>query len=194
MDAAFSLTGYVLKQKGLSIGGKYLIHGQQDGELLFYIEEKTKWLPPSTTIHVYTDEKKSREVLTLTDAQAEGTELDIIDTESGRKIGRIGESVDSLAEFVKDAWNIEDADGRPIGKLFEKSTGQAALRELVSKDLPQRLDITVGETLVGELRQQVKLVGYTLEIDFSMDTMHSLDRRLGLAAAIQAAIHHGREA
>jgi hypothetical protein len=193
MNDAFSQSGYVLKQKGLSIGGKYQIFGGQDGGPLFYIEEKIRWIPPSNTIHVYTDEKKGREVLKLTDAQSEGTDLDVIDVESGQKIGRICVTVDNLAEIIKDAWSIEDADGKPIGKVFEKSTGQAVLREVLSNELPQKLDITAGEILVGELRQKVKMAGYELAIDFSMDTAQCLDRRLGLAAAIQVAIHHGKE-
>lgn len=53
--------------------------------------------------------------------------------------------------------------------------------------------ITLGENLVGELRQKSKMIGYELTIDFSMDTTHLLDRRLGLAAAIFVARHQGLE-
>jgi hypothetical protein len=193
MNSAFSLTGYLLKQQGLSIGGKYQIFDLQNDEPLLYIEEKIKWLPPSNTIHVYADAKKKQEVLTLKDSQSENIERDVIDTESGQKIGGIGIAADNLSEFIKDAWSITGADDKPIGKVFEKSTGQAVLRELLSNGLPQKLDITAGETLVGELRQKVKMIGYQLEIDFSMDVNHSLDRRLGLAAAIFIAYHHGNE-
>jgi len=194
MNIIFSQTRYVIRQQGLSIGGKYQICDLLNGEPLLYVEEKTKWLPPSTSVHVYLDEKKKQEVLTLKDSQSEEVEMDVIDAESGEKIGGIGIAANDLSDFVKDAWCLTAADDQPIGKVFEKSTGQAVLRELLSNELPQQLDLTVGETLVGEFRQKVKMVGYELEVDFSLDTAHSLDRRLGLAAAIYVALHHGREA
>ncbi len=194
MNIIFSQTRYVIRQQGLSIGGKYQICDLLNGEPLLYVEEKTKWLPPSTSVHVYLDEKKKQEVLTLKDSQSEEVEMDVIDAESGEKIGGIGIAANDLSDFVKDAWCLTAADDQPIGKVFEKSTGQAVLRELLSNELPQQLDLTVGETLVGEFRQKVKMVGYELEVDFSLDTVHRLDRRLGLAAAIYVALHHGREA
>jgi hypothetical protein len=67
------------------------------------------------------------------------------------------------------------------------------LRDLADNELPQKLDIKIGEAVVGELRQKVKIIGYELNVDFSMDTSNLLDRRLGIAAAIHAALHHGKE-
>lgn len=192
MNIVFSQTNYVLKQQGLAISGKYCLYDQNDNPLL-YIEEKVKWIPPSTTVHVYTDEKKTKEILTLKDSLSEYVEMDVIDAESGKKIGGIGITADDLSEFIKDAWSITDADDKPIGKLAEKSTGQSVLRELMDNELPQQLDIKVGETLVAELRQKVKMIGYELMIDFSMDIVHILDRRLGIAAAIHTALHNGKE-
>jgi len=37
------------------------------------------------------------------------------------------------------------------------------------------------------------MVGYDLLIDFSMDVLHALDRRLEIAAAIHVALHYGKE-
>lgn len=192
MNIVFLQTNYVLKQQGLSISGKYCMYDQNDNPLL-YIEEKIKWIPPSTTVHVYADEKKTKEILTFKDSLSENVEMDVIDAESGEKIGGIGTTADDLSEFIKDAWSITDTNDKPIGKLAEKSTGQSVLRELMDNELPQQLDIKVGETLVAELRQKVKMIGYELTIDFSMDIAHILDRRLGIAAAIHAALHHGKE-
>lgn len=193
MNAIFSQTGYVLKRQGLSIGGKYCLYGLQNDEPLLYIEEKVKWIPLSTTIHAYADEKKTQEVLTLKDGKSEDIDMDVIDAESGQKIGGIGVMADDLSEFIKDAWAITNAEDQPIGKIFEKSTSQSMLREMPDSELPQQLDITIGETLVAELRQKVKMVGYELTIDFSMDIAHILDCRLGIAAAIHVALHQGSE-
>lgn len=191
MNIIFLQTSYVLKQQGLAISGKYCLYDQNE-EPLLYIEEKVKWFPPSTTVHAYADEKKTREVLTMKD-NPEDTDMNVIDAESGQKIGGLDTSVDDLDEFIKDAWIITDADDKPIGKMFEISTGQSILRELSDNTLPQKLDIKVGETVVAELRQKVKMIGYELNIDFSMDVLHLLDRRLGIAAAIHVALHHGKE-
>jgi hypothetical protein len=192
MNIVFSLTKYILKQQGLAIGGKYCLYDQNDTPLL-YIEEKVKWLPPSTTVHVYADEKKKQEILTMKDSESEDVEMDVIDAESGQKIGGISITADDLGEFIKDTWEILDANDQRVGKAAEISTGQSVLRELTENTLPQKLDIKVGETLVAELRQKVKMIGYELHIDFSMDTAHLLDRRLGIAAAIHAALHQGKE-
>lgn len=193
MNIVFSQSSYILKRQGLSISGKYQVLGEQDDKPLLYVEEKTKWIPPSVAIHVYTDEKKTQEVLTLKDSESDDIEMDILDPESGEKIGGIAVAADTVKEFVSDAWAITDANNKTIGKVGEISAGQALIRELISNELPQKLDILVGDTLVGELRQKAKLLGYEMKIDFKMDIMHGLDHRLGLAAAIFVAYHQGQE-
>lgn len=191
MNILFYLTGYALKRQGLSLGGKYRLFGLQDDQPLLFIEEKSKWIPPSTTIHAYADDGRKQEILTLRDSQSEDVDMDVIDAASGQKIGGISTSAENLSEVFKDAWAILDADDKPIAKMAEKSAGRSALREMLDNELPQQLDIMVGETLVAELRQKVKMAGYELSIDFSMDVAQSLDRRLGIAAAIFAAHHQG---
>jgi hypothetical protein len=191
MNIVFSQTNYVIKQQGLAISGKYCLYDQNNNPLL-YIEEKVKWIPTSTTVHVYADDKKTQEILTMKD-RPENTDMDVIDAESGQKIGGINPTVDNLSEFIKDAWAITDADDKPLGKVAEISTGQSFLREVTGNELPQKLDIKVGETVVAELRQKVKMIGYELNVDFSMDINHILNRRLGIAAAIHVALHHGKE-
>jgi hypothetical protein len=191
MNSVFSHTKYVIKQQGLAIGGKYGLY-DESGDPLFYVEEKVKWIPPSTTVHMYADEKKTQEILTMKD-RPENSDMDVIDAESGQKIGGIITSADNLTEVVLDAWGITDADNKLIGKATEISLGQSMLRDLADNELPQKLDIKIGEAVVGELRQKVKMIGYELNVDFSMDTSNLLDRRLGIAAAIHAALHHGKE-
>ncbi|MBI5294343.1 MAG: hypothetical protein HY869_02625 [Chloroflexi bacterium] len=193
MHTVFSFTGYVLKRQGLSIGGKYRLFGLDNDTPLLFIEEQLKWIPLMTIVHVYADERKKQEILKLQTSKIDDVEMDVIDAESGQKIGGFGMAVDDLSEVIKDAWTITDADDKPIGKVFEKSTGQAVLREVLENALPQKLDIAVGETLVGELRQKSKMIGYELNIDFSMAPTGLLDRRLGLAAAIFVARHQAIE-
>ena len=49
MNAVFSQTNYVIKQQGLSIASKYRLYDAEGKTPLLFIEQKTKWLPPSTT-------------------------------------------------------------------------------------------------------------------------------------------------
>jgi hypothetical protein len=81
-----------------------------------------------------------------------------------------------------------------IGMLFEDSVALGLLRRLLLGTwLPQNYDITVGETRVADLRQNFNFFRYELNLDFSMDTTHRLDRRLGIAAGILLAAVEGKQ-
>ncbi|MBA4384714.1 MAG: hypothetical protein C0410_08255, partial [Anaerolinea sp.] len=84
-------------------------------------------------------------------------------------------------------------EGKTVGKVFEKSLNKSLLRELITHDLPQQMDIKVGEIEVGELRQKVKPISYELVIDLSKDVSGLVDHRLAVAAAIMIAYHQGKE-
>ena len=76
--------------------------------------------------------------------------------------------------------------------MSEKSAAQALVRELTEGAVPQKLSITVGNELVAELRQKFTLLGCELTIGFP-DSANKLDRRLGIVAAVLAALHQGQE-
>jgi hypothetical protein len=81
-----------------------------------------------------------------------------------------------------------------IGKLFEDSMGLALLRRLLLGSwLPQNYDMTFGETRVADLKQEFNLFRYELNLDFTMDVGHLLDRRLGIAAGILLAAVEGKQ-
>ena len=81
----------------------------------------------------------------------------------------------------------------PIAKMSEKSSWRVVLRELVDHALPKKLEINVGETTVGEIRQKVTMLGCEASIDFGTDIGNLMDCRLGVASAILAAMHQGTE-
>ena len=194
MNNSFKEPIFVLKRQGLSIAGKYRLFDSQGKVPLLYIEEKSKWLPPSITYRAYADEKKTREVLTLKDRPDDPSEnMDIFDGQSGERIGSLVSDADSLSEVFKDVWAILDEEGKPVGKVYEKSLSKSLMRELVTHDLPQQMDIKVGEIEVGELRQKVKPISYELVIDLTKDVSGLLDHRLAVAAAIMIAYHQGKE-
>lgn len=188
MDAVFSGTTYVLRRQGLALAGKYRVL-DPTGEVLMYVEEKAKWFPPSRAVHIYTDEPKLREVITLTDATSGEAEMDVVDAVSGDVLGGLSATVDNAAEIVADGWEIVAADGTRIAKIAEAGAARTALRQAFSADVPQAFDITVGEDLVGTLRQKLKAVAYELEIDLSADVKRTFDPRLAIASAVWVAMH-----
>jgi hypothetical protein len=66
-------------------------------------------------------------------------------------------------------------------------------RLLLGNWLPQNYDITFGQTRVADLHQNFNLFRYELNLDFSMDVSHQLDRRLGIAAGILLAAVEGKQ-
>lgn len=194
MNQIFAENCFILKRKGLSIAGKYILFDAEGKKPLLYIEEKSKWFPPSITYNVYADDKKTRAVLTLKDRPDDPSEdMDVFDAQSGEKIGSLVSDADSFSEIFKDVWKIINAAGKVQGKVYEKSLSKSLMRELVSHDLPQQMDIKVGDIEVGALRQKVKPISYELVIDLSKDVSGLLDHRLAVAAAILMAYHQGKE-
>jgi hypothetical protein len=194
MHSAFTRNAYVLKRKGLAIVGNYQLLDPESGEPLLFVEDKMQWLPPKRFGHIYADESKRQEVLTLVTSDAEDIETDVIDAETGAKIGGFGMLADTLGDVIKDAWTITDASDQPIGKVFENSAGRSVVRQMLGNEMTQQLDMTLGDIPVGELRQKVKPIAYELGIDFTMDAGHALDRRMGVATAVFVAMHQGSEA
>ena len=194
MDRILTDNQFILKRKGLSIAGKYILFDAEGKKPLLFIEEKSKWFPPSINYHAYADDKKTRELLTLKDRPDDPSEdMDVFDAQSGEKIGSLISDADSFSELFKDVWKLCNAEGKVQAKVYEKSLSKSLMRELVTHDLPQQMDIKVREIEVGELRQKVKPISYELVIDLSKDVSGLLDHRMAVAAAIMIAFHQGKE-
>jgi hypothetical protein len=96
--------------------------------------------------------------------------------------------------MLRDEWELLDSQEQPIGVLIEDSSTQAFLRRfLLSTLLPQNYDILIYDSRVADFRQHFSLYRYDLELDFSRDTMHQLDRRLGIAAGILLGTIEGKQ-
>jgi hypothetical protein len=81
-----------------------------------------------------------------------------------------------------------------VGILYEDNMTQALLRRfLLGKWLPQNYDIITGNQRCADIRQRFNPFRYELDLDFSMDASHKLDRRMGISAAILIATIEGRQ-
>ncbi len=191
MNSIFQFPNYLLKRQAIALTGKFRFYDPL-GNLVMFSEQKMFRLRDD--IRVYSDESKSQEVLKIKARQILdfSAAFDVIDMEMNQKVGVLRRR--GLRSLLRDEWQVLDASDRLIGMLFEDSIPMALLRRFaLGSWLPQNYDITFGETRVADLKQRFNLFRYELDLDFSMDTSHLLDRRLGIAAGILLAAVEGKQ-
>lgn len=191
MNSIFQFPGYSLKRQAIALTGKFRFY-DPSGNLVMFSEQKMFRLRED--IRVYSDESKSQEVLSIKARQILdfSAAYDVVDTAMNQKVGVLRRR--GLRSLLRDEWEVLDVNDQLIGKLFEDSIGLALLRRfLLGSWLPQNYDITVGEMRVADLKQRFNPFRYELDMDFSMDTAHHLDRRLGIAAGILLAAIEGKQ-
>jgi uncharacterized protein YxjI len=191
MNPIFQHPSYLLKRQAISLTGKFRFYDPL-GNLVMFSEQKMFKLRED--IRVYSDESKTQEVLSIKARQIMdfSASYDVVDTAMNQKVGALRRK--GLRSILRDEWEVLDANDNLIGLIFEDSIGLALLRRfLLGSWLPQNYDITLGQTRVGDLRQNFNLFRYELNLDFSMDTARMLDRRLGIAAGTLLAAVEGKE-
>jgi len=191
MNPIFQHPSYLLKRQAISLTGKFRFYDPL-GNLVMFSEQKMFKLRKD--IRVYSDESKTQEVLSIKARQIMdfSASYDVVDTAMNQKVGALRRK--GLRSILRDEWEVLDANDNMIGLIFEDSIGLALLRRfLLGSWLPQNYDITLGQTRVGDLRQNFNLFRYELNLDFSMDTARMLDRRLGIAAGTLLAAVEGKE-
>jgi hypothetical protein len=190
MNPAFQYNQYLLKRQVFALTGKFRFF-DPSGRLLLFSEQKMFKLRED--IRVYSDESKAQEVLMIKARQIIdfSAAYDVVDSATGQKVGALRRK--GWASMLRDEWEVLDANDNVMGKLFEDSMGLAMLRRFLSNLIPQNYDIAFGTDRVADLKQNFNPFTYELNIDFSMDINHRLDRRLGLAAGILLAAVEGRQ-
>jgi uncharacterized protein YxjI len=191
MLTTFQQTRYTLKRQVLALTGKFRIYDSY-GELVLYSQQKMFKLKED--IRVYSNETMTQEILSIHARQIIdfSTAYDVIDSASSQKVGTIRRK--GFRSMVRDEWEILNASDQVIGTLMEDSPVKALLRRLILGSLlPQSYDLLKDGQKVAYFRQQFKFIGYTLDLDFSMDTARLIDRRLGIAAAILLGTIEGKQ-
>ena len=191
LHSAFQNDRYFLRRQVFALTGKFRLYNPQS-QLLLYSQQKMFKLKED--IRVYSDESMSQQLLlikarSILDFSAA---YDVIDCYSGEKVGvwrRKG-----MRSLLRDEWELLDANDQMFGVLYEDNMTQALLRRfLLGKWLPQNYDLMVDGRRAADLKQRFNLLRYELDLDFTMDTGHKVDRRLGIAAAILLATIEGRQ-
>ena len=190
MNQIFQFNQYLLKRQVFALTGKFRVF-DPSGRLLMFSEQKMFKLRED--IRVYADEAKTQEVLAIKARQIIdfSAAFDVIDSATGQKVGALRRK--GLASMLRDEWEILDVNDTVRGRLFEDSMGLALLRRLLTNLVPQNSDLLFGETRVADYKQNFNPFTYELNIDFSMDTLGQLDRRIGIAAGILLAAIEGRQ-
>jgi len=191
MNSIFQHPSYVLRRQAIALTGKFRVY-DPTGNLVMFSEQKMFKLRED--IRVYSDEGKTQEVLSIKARQILdfSAAYDVVDTAMNQKVVVLRRK--GLRSILRDEWEVLDANDSLKGLLFEDSIGLALLRRfLLGNWLPQNYDITFGQTRVADLRQNFNPFRYELNLDFSMDVAHQLDRRLGIAAGVLLAAVEGRQ-
>ena len=191
MNPAFQYDKYLLKRQVFALAGKFRFYNPS-GDLLLFSEQKMFKLKED--IRLYSDEAKSQELLQIKARHIIdfSAAYDVLDSATGQKIGAMRRK--GFRSMVRDDWDVLDASDLVIGKLFEDNVSLALLRRiLLGSLLPQNYDLYMGDQRVGDLKQRFNLLRYELILDFSMDSIRLLDRRLGIAAGILLAAIEGRQ-
>ncbi|MBI5962955.1 MAG: hypothetical protein HY863_05730 [Chloroflexi bacterium] len=190
MNPAFQSNQYLLKRQVFALAGKFRFY-DPSGKLMLFSEQKMFKLRED--IRVFSDESKAQEVLMIKARQIIdfSAAYDVVDSGTGQKVGALRRK--GLASMLRDEWEILDVGDNVIGSLFEDSMGLALIRRFLSNLVPQNYDITMGTDRVADLKQNFNPFTYELNLDFSMDIHHRLDRRMGIAAGILLAAVEGRQ-
>ena len=190
MNPIFQYNQYLLKRQVFALTGKFRIY-EPGGQLVMFSEQKMFKLRED--IRVYSDESKAQEVLMIKARQIVdfSAAYDVVDSATGQKVGAMRRK--GLRSILRDEWEVLDVGDNVIGMLFEDSMNMALLRRFLSNLIPQNYDLTIGTNRVADLKQDFNPFTYNLNIDFSMDVARTLDRRLGIGAAILLAAVEGRQ-
>ena len=191
MHPAFQFDNYLLKRQVFALTGKFRLYVPNDNLVLFCQQKMFKL---KEDIRVYSDENKTQELLYIKARQILdfSAAYDVVDSQSDTKVGVLRRR--GFRSMIRDEWQILDAYDQPMGILLEDNMSRALLRRFIlGKLLPQSYDLLINDVVLAEIKQRFLLFRYDLDVDFSMDTNRSLDRRLGIAAALLLGTIEGKQ-
>jgi hypothetical protein len=191
MDIAFQYDQYSLKKQVLALTGILRIFNPQ-GQLVLYCHQKMFKLKED--IRVYSDETKTRELLNIQSRQILdfSAYYDVFDSQYSSRVGGLRRK--GFRSFVQDEWEMLDAHENVFGILKEDNLNQALLRRfLLGSLLPQNYDLLLNNERVADYKQRFNPFRYELDMDFRMEGLGKLDRRIGISAGILLAIIEGHQ-
>jgi hypothetical protein len=193
-NPVYHLDEYVIRRKVFKIFGAAFHIYDKHGNLAFYSKQKAFKLKED--IRVYGDKEMTSELLVI---KARGVidlgmTYDVIDSTTGTAVGALKRK--GLKSIIRDEWLILDTNDNEIGLIQEESGALALLRrfiKLVSFISPQVFNGYIGETPVLQFTANRNPFVHKVSLDYGPDVNKTLDRRLGISAAVLIIAIEGRQ-
>ena len=183
---------YRIRKKSLTVGNKYWIE-DRDGSVLGFCKQKL--LKLKEDIRVYSDENMSSELFSIKQQQIADAwgKFAVVDPSTDYHLGYFKRK-GLMSGFVKDEWDIYDADEQPIGKISE-SSGRGLARKYIPGGglIPETITLEIRGEPVAEIKQKFKIIGDIWEVD-CQNVPSDLDRRVLLSCILLiGTIERGRK-
>jgi len=186
----FDLDRFLVRRKVFRILGAGFHVYDPSGNVVGFSEQRAFKLKED--IRVYTDDRKSTELLSIRARQIVdfSAAYDVVDSAEGRKVGALRRK--GWSSILRDSWEILDDGDRPIARVQEDSATLAMLRRFLTNLIPQSFHvIAAGERQVATMRQHFNPFVFKLDVEIGGDC--PVDRRLILSTAILLAAIEGRQ-
>lgn len=182
---------YLIRKKILKLFGAAFHIYDQEGNLAFY--SKMKAFKLKEDIRLYTSEDMTTEVLVIKARQILdfSAAYDVIDPVTNTTIGALKRK--GLKSILKDEWIIMDAEDREVGLIKEDNMALALIRRFLTNLIPQKYHGELNNQQVCIFQQNFNPFVMKIDLDFSMDKNHLLDRRIGMAAAVLLCAIEGKQ-
>ena len=173
---------YRIRKKVLTVGNKYWIEDYNDNLLGFC---KQKILKLKEDIRIYSDENMGNELFCIKQEQildVWGT-FAVIDSYTNMKLGCIKRGF--FSEFGRDAWEVQNANGQVIGRIFETSLGRAVARKYAPGGalVPEKMTLELDGKPIAEINQKFKIIGDIWEMN-CQQVPPDFDRRVLLSCIL----------
>ncbi|HEX5137506.1 MAG TPA: hypothetical protein VFY93_11070 [Planctomycetota bacterium] len=186
----FDLDRFLVRRKVFRILGAGFHVYDPTGNVVGFSEQRAFKLKED--IRVYTDDRKSTELLSIRARQIVdfSAAYDVVDSAQGKKVGALRRK--GWSSILRDSWEILDDGDRVVARVREDSTALALLRRFLTNLIPQSFHvIAAGERQVARMRQHFN--PFVFKLDVEIDAGCPIDRRLILSAAILLAAIEGRQ-
>ncbi|MDQ0089489.1 uncharacterized protein YxjI [Paenibacillus anaericanus] len=191
MNHKFGYTQYLVRKKIISIvGAKFHIYNANE-ELVMFSQLKAFKLKED--IRLYSDESMTEELLTISARSMVdfSATYDVKDPSTGEHVGSLRRK--GFKSILKDEWIIMSPNEVEIGRIKEESSVLALLRRFLSNLIPQQYNVLMNGSTVTTFKQNFNPFVTKMNVDFSADPSHVLDRRLGLAASVLLCAIDGKQ-
>lgn len=186
----FGYDQYLVRKKILSLlGAQFHIYNANE-ELVMFSQMKAFKLKED--IRLYNDEGMSQELLTIKARNVIdfSATYDVHDALTGEHVGSLRRK--GMKSILKDEWIIQNAAEAEVGRIKEDSRLFAFLRRFLSDLIPQTYNVEMNGSTVT-FKQNFNPFVTKIDVDFSSDPSHMLDRRLGLAASVLLCAIDGKQ-